>query len=312
MQGLVWRCVRSLEIPVPQDVAGPLSNDAAAIARQNLIAASQSARIRDAFSQAGLPLIFIKGLTLAKLAYADPFAKMSWDVDVLVAKDAAAAAAAQLLRLGYRLVIPDVQPQSPAFTQWHGKRKESVWRSPDGLHVELHTRLADNKAMIAAIDVSSPTQPVEIAPGIVLPTLALDELFAYLCVHGASSAWFRLKWISDLAGLLHGRPPSQIEALYARSQVLGAGRAAAQALLLAHETFGTLGDSELAERLAASPKNRWLADAAAAQMEREREPTQVFLGTATIHLSQLLLLAGAGFKLGQLRRQVSDAIRGGG
>lgn len=55
----------------------------------------------------------------------------------------------------------------------------------------------------------SARQLVEVACGIELPTLARDEPSAHLCVHGASSAWFRLKWITDLAALIDGRPPAK-------------------------------------------------------------------------------------------------------
>ena len=74
--------------------------------------------------------------------------------------------------------------------------------------------------------VGSAKQFVKVSEGISLSTLATDELFAYLAVHGASSASFQLKWISDFAALLHRNTPPDIELLYYRSQVLGAARAA--------------------------------------------------------------------------------------
>ena len=98
----------------------------------------------------------------------------------------------------------------------------------------------------------------QVAKGIELPTLGKDELFAYLAVHGASSAWFRLKWITDFAALLHGESADEIERLYARSQQLGAGRAAAQALLLAEQIYGIGTGDRLHKRLRGDPVNRWL------------------------------------------------------
>ena len=86
------------------------------------------------------------------------------------------------------------------------------------------------RSSFPSLDVHSPAQEVEIAPGIALPTLADEELFAYLAVHGASSAWFRLKWIADFAAILDARTGAEIERIYQKSQVLGAGRAAGQAL----------------------------------------------------------------------------------
>ncbi len=172
-------------------------------------------------------------------------------------------------------------------------------------------RLADNRRLIPAIGIDAPRREVEIAAGIALPTLAADELFAYLCVHGASSLWFRLKWISDLAGLIDGLSAAALEQLYARSQELGAGRAAGQALLLADRLFGTLGDSPLRNRLTADAAVRRLAAAAFRQVAgraEPREPTAIPLGTWRIHWTQLLLLPDARFALGEVARQLRDAV----
>ena len=118
--------------------------------------------------------------------------------------------------------------------------KEWPWVGSDGIVLDLHVRLADNPALLPVIGARSPTQDVEVSPGITLPTFQNEELFAYLCVHGASSAWFRLKWISDFAALASRFEPAELDRLYQRSQELGAGRAAGQALLLADRLFGTL------------------------------------------------------------------------
>ncbi|MBA3512358.1 nucleotidyltransferase family protein [Sphingomonas sp.] len=305
VEGLVQRCLRALPLALPSEIARSLSKDAAAIAEHNLRAARESSRLLDAFTAADIPLLFVKGLTLSKLAYGDPFVKMSHDVDVLVPGDSIARAAALLDQLGYRLTLPAATDSAP-LERWHRQRKESVWRSPDGLTLELHSRLADSPQLIPGIGVHSPRREIEVSPGIELPTLAADELFAYLCVHGASSAWFRLKWIADLAGLLNDCSAQEIGRLFERSQQLGAGRAAAQALLLAAATFGTAAGSDLQRRLGRRRADRWLARAAWAQMTRVAEPTRVRLGTATIHLTQLLLLPGLGFKLRELSRQLSD------
>ena len=144
-----------------------------------------------------------------------------------------------------------------------------------------------------------------------LPTLAPDELFAYLCVHGASSAWFRLKWIADLAGLVQSMASGSLDALYRRSQKLGAARAAGQALLLADALFGTLKGSPLRAELSNDRGNVWLASAALKQLVRNTgpvEPTERRLGTWRIHATQLLLRPGLRFKAGELARQLREMI----
>lgn len=301
VQALVWQSLSEGGV-VPPPIADALCADAGLITEQNLRAAVESATLLESFTDAGVALLFVKGLTVSKLAYGHTFLKMSQDVDILVPGERLAAAAAELEQLGYRLMVPAVSPQSQRFKAWHARHKESVWRSPDGLQLELHSRLADSRDLIPGIGLGSPRQDVEVAPGIVLPTLARDELFAYLSVHGASSAWFRLKWITDLAALVHGCTADEIQRLYNRSQQLGAGRAAAQALLLANRVYGTAAIKGL-DRPAV---HRWLATAAWEQMLRDEEPTSTRFGTAAIHLTQLFLLPGLRFPLRELARQIAD------
>ena len=302
VQAIIWHCLASLGTDVPAKVSRNLSEDSAGIVERNLVAASASRHLLDGFREAGIDPIFIKGLTLAALAYPNPFLKMSWDVDILVAPEAVADAAIALKGFGYRLLVPSKAPE-----KWHRTRKESLWRGPDGSHLELHSRLADNIELLPTLDTASPRQDVEISPGLVLPTLRDRELFAYLCVHGASSAWFRLKWVTDLAALLHGRSADQVGELYHGSQDLGAGRAAAQALLLANHIYGTPLDTGLQNELERDRASRWLVRAACAELGRPGEPTSTPLGTLTIHWTQLLLRPGLAFKWGELRRQVADA-----
>jgi hypothetical protein len=271
-----------------------------------LRAAAESRRFKEAFAAAGVPILFLKGQALGKLAYGDPFVKMSWDLDVLVAPGDVPKAAAVLGRLRFELATPR---HASGLARWHAMHKESVWRNEAGQVVELHSRVADQPQLLPDLAVDSPSQTVTVAPGAELPTFADDELFAYLCVHGASSAWFRLKWIADLAGLIHGHDAAEIERLHDRAHQLGAGRATDQALLLAHWLFGTTLSNPLAKYLDA-PVIRWLARAALREMLRG-EPTERVLGTRTIHLSQFFLLPGIRYKAAEFIRQARAAATSG-
>ena len=302
VQGLAWRSLNSLDVHLPAPIQVALASDGRAIAEQGLRAAQESARLLAAFKDADVPLLFLKGLPLAKLAFGEPFLKMSSDVDVLVLPEHVARSASLLRELGYLLELPGAYGD---VVRWHASRKESVWRSKLGLVLELHSRVADQAELVPGITALSPNRTVPIAPRMSLPTLADSEQFAYLSVHGASSAWFRLKWITDFAAFLHNRSAHEIETLYERSQQLGAGRASAQALLLARRLYAV----PLAEKLAKSlnsPVSRWLARAAMNDMLRG-EPTERPFGTRTIHLTQFFLLPGLGFKFSELKRQVKVA-----
>jgi len=308
VQGLVLDCLRSTEGKIPPEISDVLASDTESILAANLRIAAECGVLRSDFEKAGIELMFVKGLTVGALAYRKPLLKMGWDIDLLVGPDRVTNAVELLRDRGYQQVVP---AQGVHLQSWHRRRKESVWTRDPGLHVELHTRLADNPRLIPTITVDSPRQLVEVMPGTSLPTLAGEELFAYLCVHGASSAWFRLKWISDIAGVIAHLPPAEVERLYARSQDLGAGRAAGQALLLADRLFELLAESPLRTELPADGAARRLAKAAFRQLAgraEPREPTAIPLGTARIHWTQLLLKPGLGFKLSELSRQIRDAV----
>lgn len=305
--GLVWHALVRAKAKVPPEVRKTLSAAASAIAMQNLELAAASIRLKRDLDAAGIPVLFLKGVTLGQLAYGDVALKMGWDIDILIPPERLDDTAAVLERADFHLTSPALPPGRARLVDWHGVWKESVWRDAAGAHVELHTRLADNPALIPEIDCKSPRQDVDVV-GHILPTLRTEDLFAYLCVHGASSSWFRLKWIADLAALISPCADSEIDRLYRASQRLGAGRAAAQALLLAGHLFDTKVSMELAEELRSDRINRWLFAGALRKMAGRSVAAELHatrFGTATIHLMQLGLLPGWRYKFSEIKRQTA-------
>lgn len=316
VDGLVHDALRRAGVTPPEGTAATLADAARRIASHNLQAAAESGRLRTAFDAAGIPHLFLKGLTLGVLVYGSPTLKMGWDIDLLVSRDRVEDAAALLDATGYRLRVP--RPgRRDRIAAWHDRSKESTWHEPDrDLCVELHTRLVDNVRLLPEVGLGSPPLEVEVVKGVALPTLGRDEYFAYLCVHGASSAWFRLKWIADIAAWLAAGDAEETARLYRTARALGAGRAADQALLLAHTLFAAPVDPDLLRRLESDRVSNWLYLSALAQMSAPAavaaEPTARRLGTLAIHVTQLGLLPGFGFKLSEASRQLGAVLRGDG
>lgn len=314
VQGLMWQSLSSLSGGIPDAAARDLASDAQAIAAANLRIAVEAGGLRAALEGAGMRPLFLKGLIVAALAYPEPMLKAGWDIDVLVAPDDVLNAAAQLERRGYRRIVPSATAD---LIKWHVHRKESVWGRPEEqLYVELHTRLMENPALIPAIGDNSPRREVEVMRGITLPALAPAEMFAHLCAHGAVGLWFRLKWITDLAALLHNTSPDELERLYHRSIELGGGRSAAQALLLADALYGTLAHSErLRAELSHERVNRWLLSQALKQLCARSdpvEPTGRRFGTLPMHIAQLALQPGIKPKIAEILRQARVALLNAG
>lgn len=304
VEGLAWRAIANGQLEVPEAVRNSLSGAALAIAATNLRARLECETLRGAFQSNGLRLLFLKGLTVGAIAYGDPGLKAAVDIDLLIDPADLSRAASMLAERGYRLLTP-AGGSDQSLTRWHRVMKESVWAKEGALQLDLHTRPADNPALIPQIGANSASQQIEIGYGLALPTLATDELFAYLAVHGAWSSWFRLKWISDFGALLHCCSPGEIERLFARSQELGAGRCAGQALLLSDRLFCSLeGCDGLRQSLMTDRSTRELVRIALHLLTgKPVEPTASVLRTLAIHAAEFLLLPGASFKLSELVAQ---------
>lgn len=309
VEGIAFDALRRAGAALPREAEAKLAAAAGAIARDNLFQAAEALRLGEALAAAGVDHLFVKGLTLNLLAWGSLALKRAVDIDILVDPDAYEAAIEVMAAAGYRCVLPESSDRAEILR--HAETaKDSGWRSPAGIAVELHKRLTPNPVLLPTLDVKSPRQTVEIAPGISLPTFAGDELVAYLMVHGGLTAWSRLKWAADLAALLAGADTAEIDRLYARAIGLAPGRSAAQALLLCNRLFGTPLSPALAERLRGDLVARYLEKAALKTMGKGGAATELdahLFGTARLNLSILFLHRGWRFKATELRRKLRRA-----
>ena len=305
VQALCWKGLGEEQANLPDRIRDALCQDSRAIAEQGLRAVAASRELLACFQEAGLPLLFLKGQALGQLAYGNPFSKMSADIDILVRPEDISAAASLLDQLGYRIAVPR---HRDSVERWHESSKESVWLREGFPPVELHSHVSDNRRLLPGLTVCSASQLVDIGHSVSLPTFRREELFAYLSVHGASSAWFRLKWLCDFAAL-SGRSEEEVGHLYRRSIELGCGRASGWALLLSRMFFGTAIGQDLLAELEGDRALAVLVRIALAQLGSTAEPTERPFGTLGIHGSQLLLKPGLAFPFSEAARQISEIVR---
>ena len=108
-----------------------------------------------------------------------------------------------------------------------------------GLRVELHWRLFLNPHAMDQTSVMAASRVVPFTGTAGLRTLGEEDLFTYLCMHGALHWWYRLKWLADINALLAAAPEASSEQLFQAAESQGRGLAAAEALLLCQRLFGT-------------------------------------------------------------------------
>jgi hypothetical protein len=311
VEGLAHEALKSEGERVPADVRAALAASAGAIARENLAFAGEARRLAAAFEAADWRYFFIKGVTLNMLAYGTLGVKRASDLDVVI--DPADYPAAVRMFMADEAVcqFPHEGATFDQVMRWTEGNKHSIWFH-FGVRVELHVSLVDNPRMLPGIGIGSPTQSVSLGGGVEVPTLAREELFTYLCVHGATHAWSRLKWLADVAAFVSGEDGAGLERLYRRAVTLGGGRSAGSALLLARDLLGLALPAALEAELRSDRAVAFLVKVSRDAMVRggaEAELDETVLGTAGVHLAHLRMARGFGYKWSELRRKVGSLRR---
>jgi hypothetical protein len=306
--GLARDGLKSAAVPVPGEIEARLVASAHGAAARSLALAAESLRLRRLLDAQRIPALFIKGASLAQLAYGSQTLKAARDVDLLVDPADAERAFSLLAGEGYDIVAPAGAVGAAQRRLVFRLHKDLELRHRGrGFNLELHARLIDNPVLLGGVGVGSPTQDVPILDGS-LPTLGDQHLFAYLCVHGASHAWFRLKWLADLNAWLSGKSEAEIVGFYRFAEQLGVEACAAQALRLCNRLLGLTPPAALAPALERR-KVRLLSAAALDAMvgpDAEVELAQRPFGPFRTLPMQFLRGRGGAFHLAQLRMLVQN------
>ena len=281
---------------IPAPIAENLEAMAKAIPWQNLQAAAESTAIQRALDHAGIACLFVKGVTLAQIAYGGLGAKHSWDIDLLVLPPDVPRALVILQGMGYRPAQGTPSPTHPHFARWLRFARECVLVGEAGATpLELHWRLTNSGHFLRGVSASSPAQNVKIGGGIELRTLTDDDLFAYLCLHGASHAWERLKWLADVAALITNDSEADAHRRLDAARMHNAHHSVAQAFLLCDRLFGTPGAAAMAGELRRHRRYHWLECLALRAMLRVSELGQAQLDSLPAHTSHFLLGSGLAY-----------------
>lgn len=238
VQGLVDAGLKAAGVTVPEKIAVPLARHAKRIIHQNLVAAADTARLTSLIAAAGYPVLAVKGVVLGALAYGSVAVKHSKDIDLLILPEHVAPVLALLEAERYRITQPaeTLSAEQRAVLPHYGKDVGMVRGAPH-LQVELHWRLFTNTELLPTLTAAGPAQTVMLGTNLSAPTLASDDLYSYLVVHGAIDGWSRMKSLADLNALVATVELETLEHWHAPAVALGAGAASEQALLMMDDLF---------------------------------------------------------------------------
>ncbi|HRD27782.1 MAG TPA: nucleotidyltransferase family protein, partial [Caulobacter sp.] len=275
---------------------------AAGDALLNLRLLGEALRLVALLTEAAIPVQVLKGPGLMVEAYGDLTVRQSRDLDLLVPLEHVRRAADICERAGYAPLPPTAHEPDPAMSLWLAWKKDFVFLAPaTGVLLELHFRPTYSPLLSDRLDLLAETREIAVAPGRTAPVPTRDALYAYLCVHGARHAWFRLKWLGDIAALTAGMPDPEIADLHAMASARGAGRASGQALLLLEAVYGRSLAAALRRELLGDPRVARLFRFGLRAITDPREPSTVPGASLKFFLHGLLLDNSWAFRMHETR-----------
>src|SRR5262245_30056816 len=292
------------KLAIPPEIADEIGARSAELASESLTMAAEALRLQRVFDEAGLPVLFVKGASLAVLAFGTLGLSSAQDIDLLVPLETLPAVNALIARAGYRRFDPPPEVSDAQLRRLLPLRKDFGFiHEATGLQLELHWRLFLNPHAMASVPLMARSRIVPLTGKQGLRTLGEEDLFAYLCMHGALHCWNRLKWLADINALLASTPGDGVERLFRAAEARGAGRAAAQALLLCRRLLGMALPAQLMATLGRGATVRWLEVTvltAVATGQGEHHPHGARFGTTRGSLSTLLLGLSWRYRLAEL------------
>ncbi len=190
-----------------------------------------------AFAQAGVRAISFKGPILASLAYGDIGLRQFSDLDLLIAKSDLATVAQILMAAGYNSHLS----RRDGITGGYFQEFEECFSGPNRLGaIDVHWQMTPTSFPFGPSDDDVLARAISYPLGDdTVLTLAPDDLFLYLCVHGAKHGWPKLEMICDIAQLLRA-PGVDLDLVLRRAAHLGSRRMVLLAIYLADAIGGTV------------------------------------------------------------------------
>lgn len=220
-----------------QAVPDALARQAEGARRRALRQLGTALDLAEELERGGIVVVVLKGVALSQQAFGSPLLRGAVDIDLLVRPEDVAAAWQVLARAGWRQVNPPAPLAGARLALFCRAAKDSLHRFPQtGQVLELHWRLSDELAEPLMPPVAA-LASLALAPGRSVRVLDEAALFLYLCTHGAAHGWARIKWLADVAALLH-RSPDGGGQMWAHAAGAGGRIAAGSAVILAQELFG--------------------------------------------------------------------------
>ncbi|HEV2485823.1 MAG TPA: nucleotidyltransferase family protein [Terracidiphilus sp.] len=185
-------------IVVPAPTKQELEKRSNACRVQSIRHCRELVRILKAFNHAGIPVMNLKGPMLSAELYGDVGLRQSNDLDLAVPPEDISRAQDCLIDLGWHLESTLISMTPRQWEKFHQMRDDLIFiHSQSGSELEIHSHnywepLDQSRARWAR-SISTVWQ------GCTHHGMNTIDQVLYLSSHGGAHAWFRAKWLGDLA-----------------------------------------------------------------------------------------------------------------
>jgi hypothetical protein len=234
---LSWAALKRVAgVTIPRETAKTLKRRSDACRIKAAIHLQLLMEMLKALNTAGIWAMPLKGPLLSLELYGDAALRESKDLDVLVAQADVEAARQSLSEIGWERKTDDARlsPRQSEFLSRHEHHVSFVHKALR-CELELHWRSrwenGDARELCAGATLRTEWQ------GCCYEAMSVVDLTVDLCGHGGSHAWFRAKWLSDVARIFaDGRV--EAEAVLERARSAGQERALLQCMKLLEDAYG--------------------------------------------------------------------------
>ncbi len=225
-------------------------------ATRNLALTGELMRILSMLESAGIEAVPFKGPALSEQVFGTVAMRQFCDIDILVRPKDVVAAKQALLARGY-------EPEftlSPSREAEYIRSEHAFQFRKDSFILELHWSFGSRDQSFP-VDVASVWTRLETRTlqGHRVRALSVEDLFLYLCMHGAKHSWERLEWVCSLAELGRMQPAPDWNRITSLARRTGALRGLHLGLLLAADVCALALPPEVAAAAASDREARRLA-----------------------------------------------------
>ncbi len=185
------------------------------------------------FSANHISFIVLKGIPLSVELYGDIGMRPSKDIDILIKKEDSL----KVLHL-----IKDSHSIDCDFYIKYAHHF-AIKNKTNKVCTEIHTRLCDNKHLLAGLDPFDNTRIIQILD-LSIPVLSYENNLFFLFVHGARHKYFRLMWLADIYNLC-SKKEFDLQELLKLSEQYEVTRIVVSSIITCNEVFGSITNMQL-------------------------------------------------------------------